>query len=213
MDAGSRRRRAKSRQQHLIPCRAATKESPGAAASGAGSEVRIQTGGCLPGGGHLSEPPLLRCGPKDLRLENQSRAVTKANGDQLAFPPGYDDALRQAGKRAGAAPPAMPGMAWVDHQFKFGPPKYTYRVDILPDIVRQMVMDYAIKAAGRGAQYCQLGPTNHHELKPQEPNSSDFPDWRDQRQAMAKYRNELEEWAREGREIGNKWLEDKGTPR
>lgn len=129
------------------------------------------------------------------------------------FPPGYDDALRQAGKRAGAAPPAMPGMAWVDHQFKFGPPKYTYRVDILPDIVRQMVMDYAIKAAGRGAQYCQLGPTNHHELKPQEPNSSDFPDWRDHSQAMAKYRNELEEWAREGREIGNKWLEDKGTPR
>ncbi|NLJ26378.1 MAG: hypothetical protein GX354_13295, partial [Firmicutes bacterium] len=51
-------------------------------------------------------------------------AVTQASGDKMAFPPGYDDALRKVGKRAGTAPAAMAGMAWVDYQYKFGPPKH-----------------------------------------------------------------------------------------
>ena len=135
-------------------------------------------------------------------------AVTQASGDKMAFPPGYDEALRKVGKRAGTAPPAMAGMAWVDYQSKFGPPKHTFKVDILPDVIWQMVMDYAIKAAGVGAQKCQLGNSNHYQLKPKMPSSSDFPDWRDHDQAMAKYGEELAEWAREGREIGKEWLED-----
>ncbi len=134
--------------------------------------------------------------------------VTETAGTQLAFPPGYADALARAGKSAGTAPSAMSGMSWADYQLGFGPPKYTYRVDILPDLIPPDVIGDAKRAAALAASYGHLDA----ELYARKPTPSWELDTKgisleETDQVRAEARAARNAWWKECEECGNRWVD------
>ena len=136
--------------------------------------------------------------------------VAEGAGSHLAFPPGYEDAMTRAGKTAGVAPEPMNGISWTDYQFTIGPPKCTYRVDILPDLVRQDVKTYAKTAVSLAISYGAIDGNGLYARKPpyhwQVPTEGLDDEASDRVRAEAKATRDA--WWAEVEQYADRWVEE-----